>query len=151
MTSIFDTISDMPFDEAAKYILLLPLQVKQEYFEIGVIAYVILGLIALLLSATSIIILATTKKRKMKSNFVTQTQANQTVKHVNFGIIIDDTHVESSAKRYKYFIIKDKTEQVDKLPIGAVVIILKQSKTEAHVREATADEIKTLKKQGLIK
>lgn len=151
MTSLFDTISEMSFEEAVDYILLLPFQIKEEYFQIGAIVYIILAFIALLLSVTSIIILATTKKRKTKSNFAVNDANAQHVKHVNFGIIIDDTNVESSGKHYKYFIIKDKTEQVEKLPIGAVVIILKQSKTEAHVREATADEIKTLKKQGVIK
>lgn len=140
-------------------ILIYPLIISEAFFKLGAIAYGVLGLIVLLLFSWSFVLwrISAKKRKKEEYEYVMPVNAangtNEPVAKISpegFGKIINKDHIVCGGKEYKYFIIQDKANQAQTLAVNTIVVVLKRSSKEAHIRPATKEEITSIKKRGIV-
>jgi hypothetical protein len=145
-------------EELEKF-LLLPVRISEDLFKIGAIAYSGIAFLVFFLFIISFTLWRLKIAKPKKDDFIETYNpkdskgTNEPVTQLsngNFGKIIDKDFVMCDGKKLKYFMIKDKTNKAETLPVGTIAIILKRNSKEAHVRAATTEEIKSLKKKGLV-
>ena len=140
-----------------EYLLLYPLTLGEQFLQISAISYVIFGFVAFIFFSWSFVAWRISVKKskpdepdnETKISHQTTGEAVVKLSPGGFGKVVDKDNVLTEGKKYKYFTIKDNTNQPEKLPVDTIVAILKKSAKEAHVRRATPDEIKKIKKMGI--
>lgn len=111
------------------------------------VAAAFVGLVALVLAIRAAIKLLS-KKPKPKQEPVASPKSppeNIKVEVGEFGKIVSEKKVSVRGSELDYFIIKKSKNEPDTLPIGTIVVIIKQNANEAYVKPADDKDVARLK------